>query len=180
MRLHNILFLPVALTAAFNVPRGQPDGVYAVSYNSSGHEVHTMIDVSVASEDLGRFDNGSSHIRQRNGGSVLTARSTESHCPDGTLEPHNTGRAISHLKQMCGVWRHPDSNPSFYAKSGTTIAYFCNFGQHTKLCTLDLLLDMLAKVLNDCGPSKPGWWTVKDPHEHFSVGYEGYHTRFCG
>jgi hypothetical protein len=48
MRLLATLSLLAACASAFTVPKGQPDGVYSVTYNPDGTETHTFLRPPVA------------------------------------------------------------------------------------------------------------------------------------
>ncbi|KAK6210536.1 hypothetical protein LQW54_006144 [Pestalotiopsis sp. IQ-011] len=170
------------MAVGFTIPADQPDGVYVVTYDSSNQAVHTLISDGVAARDLVEFSGQGSQAAKRNGGPLLAARADDLTCPGGTLDRVSTDEAVAALKGQCNpnMPGAVNSGQDYYSKRGSTVAYFCNFGAGSELCTVFGLTDTYQRLTNECGLYGAGWRTVQDADHWYSIGYEDINALFCG
>ncbi|CAG8951858.1 hypothetical protein HYFRA_00005662 [Hymenoscyphus fraxineus] len=167
------LFTSAAAATGFTVPEDQEDGVYAVVYDNNGEAVFNLLRGPATEKEL-------AEIKSRSPAQSLNERDIDQYnCPGYSLDSGNTDAAVAALKGQCNPGA-VGSGYDFYSISGSTVAYFCNFGSSATNCLANELGDQYARITDHCGRYNAGWWTRQDPGRWISIGYEGSGSRFCG
>jgi hypothetical protein len=159
----SILFAATAMATSFTIPPNQIDGVYEVSFDHSGRPTHTFL----------------REITNTTEPHHLTTRDDGSYCGNYNLDPLSTDRAVAALKAQCNPGA-VGNGLDFYSISGSTVAYFCNFGAAATVCQSGEIGDSYARVTNACGRYRAGWRSIHDSGRWISIGYEASNARFCG
>lgn len=175
MLVSNIPLLFLALTAttqAFTVPPNTPDGVYVVSIDDNGKEVHSKL-----------ADPSSSITPQ---GQPLSVRARPmikraiTTCGDNQELNHgDTDAANADLDNQCGGAGgvFVPGGHDWYSKRGGTVAFFCNFGGDNR-CDSNSRQRSSATITSVCGLYKAGW-TGPDAG-YLTYGYDHVNSKFCG
>ncbi|OBT84082.1 hypothetical protein VE02_07013 [Pseudogymnoascus sp. 03VT05] len=121
MHLLATLSLLAACAPAFTVPKGQPNGVYSVTYNPNGTEIHTFLSPPVAvnattASDVPGILSLRSSVKARQYSTALTTSTTNA--------------ANAGLDAQCIGGVLVGAGKDFYSISSCTVAYFCNFSYH--------------------------------------------------
>lgn len=134
-----LLLLTIPAVLGFTIPKDQPDGLYSVSYDDAGVEIHTLIQlyadfVEHRDVDTARRNATSENLEKRQcGGSADIDRGTTV-CLGVFLNSRDTDSANGVLDATCGTGFTVKPGSSTYAKVECTAAYFCNFGDFDDLC----------------------------------------------
>ncbi|OBT87948.1 hypothetical protein VE02_04532 [Pseudogymnoascus sp. 03VT05] len=132
MHLHATLSLLANCASAFTVPKGQPDGVYSVTYNPNGTETHTFlrppvtVDATTTGSDVPGLLSLRSSVKARQVPNVQNVVG----CGGYRLDTGTTNAANAGL-DACTGGVLVGADKDFYSISGCTVAYFCNFSYHT-------------------------------------------------
>jgi hypothetical protein len=158
------LFVAMAIATGFTIPTNQPDGVYEVSYDASGHAAHVFIAEAVAVSQA-------QNLETRNDGVE---------CGGYSLNGGNTDSAVDALKRQCDPRGTIGKGLDFYSISGTTVAYVCNFGNGAIPCFRGDITKSYESITNACGRYQAGWRTLNNSTHWYSTGYEHTGAFFCG
>lgn len=173
MHLPNILpvfLMTAATTAGFVIPKGQPEGVYQVSYDVDGYENHTLI-------GGGASTNHTMGVLSRPLPTMLECLE----CGGRTLDSlENLAAALKAFRAQCNPSATVEKGRDFYSIMGGTVAYFCNFGADAASCTVAEINQTRAFLKAQCGADFAGWRTIRDPKRWVSIGYEPVGAKFCG
>ncbi|KAF3003624.1 hypothetical protein E8E13_007550 [Curvularia kusanoi] len=179
MLLNQIAVLLTALAAStsaqgFTVPEGTTDGDYSVSYDASGNASFLKLrDV----EPLTKRQEGLIAMPRRH----LAARTDRIGCGDrnNELNHSDTDKANDSLDAKCNGDRgaYVPAGTDFFAKHGSTVAFFCNWGGGNG-CDAGTRRRTSGQITNQCGWYKAGW--VEGVENKISYGYDWATARFCG
>ena len=171
------LALFIGAVAGFTIPQGQPDGVYAVSSDAKGVDVHTFLSAPVNSTEALSISATAAKFPRRG----LAARQTqEIGCQHYELNHVNTDEAVEALKRQCGPGAI-NSGYNFYSISGSTVAYICNMGHTAVICESNGVGEVFGRITGVCGRYGAGWETRwADRNTGATTGYEDRSAKFCG
>lgn len=173
MLFQNVLFLALAAsTQAFEIPANTPDGVYVVSTDASGNEVHEKL-----ADPSSGFTVPSQPLSVRKRAMMKRDKTT---CGDGRELNHgDCDAANADLDVQCGGpgGVFVPGGLDWYSKRGNTVAFFCNFGGNNR-CDSNSRGRASAAITAVCGLYKPGW-TGPDAG-YLTYGYDHVDSRFCG
>lgn len=164
------IFPSVQAFPGFSIPEGQPYGAYSVYLDSNGTQVHTKLDTtpSVA-------------VRQSHGAKIRRDHPPDAQvkCGDSLLDPADTDAANADLDGQCngaaGTFVPGEHN--FYAFSGGTVAFFCNFDDDSR-CDAVTRRGFSLAITGICGSYHAGEVKIKD--KDISYGYDHASAKFCG
>lgn len=156
-------FVAAAIATGFTIPSYQPDGIYQVSYDASGHATHTFLREGVNTAQTPH----------------LAVRDDSINCGNYGLDHQDTDRAVTGLRSQCNPGA-VGNGLDFYSIVGSTVAYFCNFGATATPCQNSEVADSYTRITNVCGLYGAGWRTVHDSGRWVSIGYEDSKANFCG
>ena len=153
------LLLLAATALSFTIPAGQKDGVYSVSIDASGSEVHTLLSLTGNSnmDFMPRDINSSTEhaLEPRQHGGYKTF------CGGYPLNHVQTDAANQALDKQCGAGANVEKDKNFYSTSGCTVAYFCNFDDdHGDTCFADEREAITKSIFEQCGKYAAGWAIV--------------------
>ncbi|KAI0401898.1 hypothetical protein F4802DRAFT_600582 [Xylaria palmicola] len=175
MRFASLIPLLISSTKAFTIPEGQPDGVYQVTKDANGTEIHTLLG------ELEEFESGSAHHGRR---AVSASEAAGTVICGGYQLPHGDADAAwTSLGNMCGNGAHVLARGDVYALSNCVVAYFCNQGDHAVYCFSSDKDQGVRDITNSCGSYWSGWEFTHPPTGQVQVGYEdvcGAGKNFCG
>lgn len=179
-----ILLAATVAASGFTVPAGQPDGVYAVSYDDNGTAIHTIIGEAVSQEELSQIITARDPEPELKSPSRILGKrqSDATYCGSSfqNLDHGDTDAAVEALKRQCNPGTVP-GGLDFYSIAGSVVAYVCNHGSVNWVCTRNGLTNDFALITNTCGLYKAGWrvrWT--QGNQGAQTGYEVSHAKFCG
>ncbi|KAI0394886.1 hypothetical protein F5Y17DRAFT_425916 [Xylariaceae sp. FL0594] len=171
-----VLYAANAAALGFTIPEGQPDGVYAVSYDAHGVPVHHFVSGPVEESVISPYVSGGG-----GGKPFLHARQTDARkCEGHDLDHSNTDAAVEALKRQCDPAGAVGGGLDFYSVAGNTVAYLCNYASTSVACTRNLLTDSYAAITANCGLYRSGWRDLTGGNYRYSIGYEPYGNKFCG
>jgi hypothetical protein len=181
--MHTFKLLAVFITSVaangFTIPDNLQDGVYAVSYDAGGEAIHTLIrgPVDTSGDALPR----DRYARAADSRPSLFARLSEDsvQCASYGLDHSSTDNAVEALRRQCNPGA-VGQGLDYWSMSGSTVAFFCNFGGTGTLCLLNEINDSFGRITNFCGSYTAGWRNIKDDSRSVSIGYDDRNTRFCG
>lgn len=171
-----VLLAALAVSASaqgFNVPESTLDGEYSVTYNANGDA--TFLKLGEV-EPLATGEDSSITLPRRH----LTARGENIRCGDrNELNHGDTDAANNALDAQCGGDRgaYVPGNTDFFAKRGSTVAFFCNWGGGNG-CDAGSRRRTSGQITASCGWYKAGW--VENTDYKISYGYDWVNSRFCG
>lgn len=161
----------------YTVPEGAPDGVYAVSIDESGNEVHEAVSGGFSAKFAARSAAPASRLEAR--GSVSVG--CNSNMP---LNHADTDAANSALDAQCGGYTTVGANKDFYSISNNVVAYYCNTQDWTEGCRAVDRQSASQAITAKCGLYNAGWqhtetdFSGDDPD--FYYGYADKSNTFCG
>jgi hypothetical protein len=172
----SVLASLVPAIAAFQIPDGQLDGIYAVSYGDDGQETHTRVsDLDTAKRN---FAIRGTAVEKR-GGAVTCLRN------EGFLNQNDNGAAATALANQCGAGSAVGESRDFYSIQGCSVAYFCNHLSGIAICTSDEAWSSFNSINNQCGTNVPGYdlWYTGSGDDFKQYGYEWFCSspgnKFC-
>ncbi|KAK1657448.1 hypothetical protein BDP55DRAFT_773959 [Colletotrichum godetiae] len=153
-----------AASAAFRVPEGATDGVYAAYYDESGNEVHVKdpnpiivaVLVSAAPEARAVKKPGVSRARRASAPSELFARAATVWCGCGFhLNNIDCDGAVQQIKDgINGAGGQSDVGPglAWYAIRGNVVVFLCNrYGPGRGRVTVSSFAAGLSTITSACG-----------------------------
>jgi hypothetical protein len=179
MLLNQVVILLTALAASasaqgFTVSESTPDGDYSVSYDASG--VASFLKLQDV-EPLTKRQDGPIAVPRRH----LEARRDNIGCGDrnNELNHGDTDAANNALDAKCNGDRGAfvPGGTDFFAKRGSTVAFFCNWGGGNG-CDAGTRRRTSGQITDQCGWYKAGW--VEGVEAKISYGYDWAIARFCG
>jgi hypothetical protein len=175
-----ILYLSIAPAFAFTIPERQPDGVYQVSSDVDGHDIHTFLRGPATSQELACFSQRNFEDADLDQKSHLSVRQSDHiDCGGYSLEPAGTDSAVAAHKAQCNTGA-VGVGLDFYSIAGTTVAYFCNFGSAAQDFQVDEITDSYSRITGTCGLCYSGWRTIQNTALWVLIGYEDRNSKFCG
>jgi hypothetical protein len=141
------LFVATVMSTGFTIPSNQLDGVYEVSYDASGRAIHTFLREGVNNTEA----------------QELAARDDGVNCGNYGLNHQDTDNAVTGLRRQCNPGA-VGNGLDFYSITGSTVAYFCNFGATATVCQSNEVADSYTRISNACGLYGAGWRTVDVEH----------------
>ena len=173
------LLLLAASAAGFTIPDGQPDGVYSVHIDANGTEIHTLLSLpdEINNASLPRsIVVNAKDVRKRQ-----QADDFDVVCAGYDLGPGDTDTANALLDMQCGSGSIVKWGEDFYAISGCTVAYFCNFSDTfiIAVCSAYERGQADLAITNACGLYRAGW-TDGDEDILADINYSYGYENFCG
>lgn len=169
MRLTSFV-LHLAPVLAFTIPKGQPDGVYEVSY-VDGQEIHSHVEPNSMKALRAEGQTEDAQAKFKRGGVV---------CGGDALNHGDTDKANGSLDAQCGNGARVGGRLSYYSIAGCTVAYYCNFDVQPKYCYASSRQQASRDITGTCGAYKSGWTNPG----YDSYGYENFckspGSNFCG
>lgn len=177
--------LSTSLTIAFQIPGDTANGIYSVRTHPDGTEEHTRIGDLVAPASV--LPRRSSRIQKRwnyeDGPQCYPEEVTQE------LDHADTDAANASIQSQCGNGAEIPYPDDFYAISGCTVAYACNFNNEffdsncfaSDSATANGYITLGYNGSPGCGEYMPGAITDKD--YVVAYGYENYCStrgkKFC-
>ncbi|KAI0389103.1 hypothetical protein F5Y17DRAFT_450266 [Xylariaceae sp. FL0594] len=187
----------------FEIPEGQADGVYLVSYDAAGLPSFEFLgsltsdvlfsaiplDANSEAADLLPDEKADlASISSSSSGNVTITKHKHRHkrpfdkrmCGGEYLD-HYTDMAVEALKKQCDPAGSIDGHQSFYSIHGSTLAYMCNRRHHHSVaCWRDLLTESYTAITEECGAYRSGWRDVRGYKYRHIIGYDRTGHRYCG
>jgi hypothetical protein len=137
MQLISLLFIvaaiPSLLVKGWTIPEGQPSGLYSVTKDESGNEIHTHV-IFAPDADSIWVDLGDVQPTPRSAkfGKRQVGGLTEQ-CGGYAMDTTDTNNAVNCLYTFIRQEWDQELNPNFdwYCRSGSVVAYLCNFSSDT-------------------------------------------------
>ncbi|KAJ6442504.1 cupin 2 domain-containing protein [Purpureocillium lavendulum] len=169
MRAISLLLSFAILGSAAIVPRDATDGVYVVTMDAAGNEIHSRVSDPITAREEGLSLDTETDAREAR--SLLRReKSVDCNCYHD-LDPKDTNAAVKDLKYQVGSFKF-FSYKSVYSIRGSVIAFACNM--HSESYTsAQLIPQMLEAVTQACGRYVVGAATTDEtPGKHEAwVGY---------
>lgn len=86
---------------AFTIPDGQPDGLYGVSYDADGKEIHTLIQENLEIAPAAGYTSNSAKF-------LTSKRDNSYQCGGDALNQGDTDTANANIDQQCGNGKYLD------------------------------------------------------------------------
>ncbi|KAH8698705.1 hypothetical protein BGW36DRAFT_426397 [Talaromyces proteolyticus] len=175
MHFSNIILFAAAATA-WTVPEGTTNGVYSVSVNHLGEEVHEKIAELKHPDDIKTPVRSAKFRRQGLSGANHIS------CFNDNLDPQDTDAANKNIDDQCGAGGDLASGKTqngrdFYGVSGDVVAYVCNLSASPGTCYSSERVDSSSKITDQCGKYQSGEDVV--PDRQLTYGYRTKDAKFC-
>ncbi|RDL33010.1 Uncharacterized protein BP5553_08449 [Venustampulla echinocandica] len=176
MRFTPLLLLAVG-AAAFQIPKGQADGVYEVVTGADGKETHRLVGSNPdAVETRNAVPDKFSMAHKR-------GTSNSVNCGGYVLPQGDTDSANNYLDAQCGGGAGVGGGRDLYAIKGCTVAYFCNYTGGTQFCYAKERQETSRAITSVCGLYGAGWDQIQSDNRNVQYGYENNCNQgwnFCG
>lgn len=164
--------------SGFTVPKGQPNGVYSVSYDTNGTAIHTLIAEPLTDQEFASHQ--AAAARAPHARALQSRQSDSTSCGGYGLNPGDTDRANAGLGVQCTPGA-VSIGRDFYSIWGSVVSYVCNYGSTGWVCWASDLSADYVRITQTCGNYNAGWrvrWLSGSTGAQ--SGYEGSGARFCG
>lgn len=157
-----LLLLPFfILSSAITIPKGQPEGLYIVTIDKLGNEIHALLNSTATSnltDSLQKKNNQYDPLYKR----VVWPSGTTIVCQQDYLWSNNfyqTDGSYDKFFNACyNTYRV--TSKALYEYKGQSVAYLCNYETgpgHTSLCRTEEWTQFVAQAGGFCTQGTGGW-----------------------
>lgn len=159
-KLFTVFLALFAAATAFKVPAQTTDGVYIVTVNDNGEEVHSKVGEIDLSDPATKRDGmtGSSHIAKI-GKRYNWTSGSYAKCNNDYLWGNNlyNGAYNSFWNQCSSYGSTKITWDSIYSYYQGAVAYMCNYSSSGNPCNVNEWADTVNWVSSQCGVGTDGW-----------------------
>ncbi|KAL9096370.1 MAG: hypothetical protein Q9165_001367 [Trypethelium subeluteriae] len=113
----------LAFGSAFDIPEGQPDGLYSYHEDENGVGIHAPIE----GQPTGSVTPPSAKFRTKRD-ALPNSLLTDIECDGGFVNPTDYANSVNGLVGLCNPSTTVKAGHNIYYKSGGAVAYMCNYG----------------------------------------------------